>query len=96
MPFALSSCCSAHIGELRQRVRVAVPTRIEGQEIALERALEQTDDGAAVLEDQPVLRLIAAPDGEAQLLVKHARYGDVLDGETDGLPSCMMDSPMRG
>ena len=36
----------AHVGELRHRLRVLVPARIEGEDVLLEHPLEQPDDVA--------------------------------------------------
>jgi hypothetical protein len=46
--------------------------------------LEQADDDVAVLEDEPVLRDVAAEGREAELLIEVLRGVDVLDGEADG------------
>src|SRR3990172_1444700 len=38
-----------HIGGCFKRLRIFIPTRIEGQDVGFEHALEQADDGVAIL-----------------------------------------------
>jgi hypothetical protein len=39
----------AYVGELGERLAGGVPARVEGQDIAVERALKQADRGGSVL-----------------------------------------------
>src|SRR5262245_51534896 len=73
----------ADVVEGRHRGGVSVPAWIERQDVPVEHALEQTDGAGLVLENQPVLRLVAAEHPKAELFVKGARRGDVLDREAD-------------
>src|SRR5688572_24955344 len=73
----------AYVGEIRQRVPGSVPARIERQHVAVDVALEQTDDGAAVAENQPVLGRVAGHPGEPEGLIEGLRGGEIPDGQTD-------------
>ncbi len=73
-----------HVRETRDQLRIAVPTRVEGQGVLLEHPLEQADERGPVLEDQPPLGLVAAHLGEAEGFVERPRGRDILDGKADG------------
>src|SRR5690554_4650672 len=73
----------ADISELGQLICIAVPTWVEGQDVALEHALEQTDDSVVVLHDQPVFNLIPTPYGKAELFIERARQRDIFHREAD-------------
>ena len=60
----------ADILELAQGVGAAVPTRIEGQDIVFKHALEQTDDGFLIFQDEVVFSHITGEDAEAQFFIK--------------------------
>jgi hypothetical protein len=62
----------AYIGEGGGLLRVAVPPRVERQDVLLEHPLEQPDEVVAVLQNQPVAGLAAAEDGEPALLAGRA------------------------
>src|SRR5262245_12370212 len=58
------------VGESLDRLCVLVPARIEGEQVLLEHALEQTDHRVTVLENQPAIRRVARKRREAELLVE--------------------------
>src|SRR5476651_49940 len=74
----------AHILEFLERLRLAVPARIERHGIPLEHALEDPDRRLTAAKDQPVLLRISHDLLEVQLLVEGARGAEVFDGEADG------------
>src|SRR5690606_27380990 len=74
----------ADVGELGELVAGRVPAGVEGQDVALEHALKQADRRAAVLQDQPVLRLVAAANLEAEGSIECERGGEILDREAHG------------
>src|SRR5215208_543967 len=73
----------AHVGEAREWLGVAVPARVEGQNVLLEHALEEADDVIAALQDQPVLRRVAGEVPEAEPLIELPRRLQVLHGQAD-------------
>lgn len=56
-----------HVGDIGDGCGIAVPARIECQDILVEHALEKPDHGATVFQVQPVLGFIAGKGTEAQL-----------------------------
>lgn len=74
----------AHVLEVLRGLPLVIPARIEGQAVPFEHALEQTDLGGAVLEDDPVLLELAGHLLEVECLVKGLRGLDVLHVEADG------------
>ena len=75
----------AHVVKVAQRVPASIPPGIERQHVPrVLRPLKEPDGAGRVLQDQPVLRLIARDLPEAELFIERPRCGDVLDDETDG------------
>src|SRR5262249_15121919 len=74
----------AHVFEGRQRLLVGIPTRIEGERVLLEEALEKADRGRPVLHDEPLLVLVSSYCLESQLLVELARLRDIFHREAHG------------
>src|SRR5262245_32376629 len=73
-----------NIVEIRQRVAGAVPAGVERQRVLLKHPLEQPDGTGLILKDQPVTGGVAEDGAEAELLVKRATPGQVLDSKADG------------
>jgi len=73
----------AHIGERHQPLGVLAPARIEGQDVPVEHALQQTDHVLTVLQDQPVLGEGSAEDLEAERFIERFRCLDVFDRKAD-------------
>jgi len=64
---ALFDQLSLEFADVDERLGVAavlIPSRVGGESVAVEHPVEQADQMLAVLQDQPVLRLVAAEDGE--------------------------------
>lgn len=73
----------AHVDELLELVRVGVPARVEGQDVALEHALEEADGGLAVAQDEPAVLRLATQNREAKPLVELPGGGQVFHGQAD-------------
>src|SRR5215510_13655234 len=69
--------------ESGQLLGVAVPARVEGEDVLLKHSLKQPDYVIAVLHDQPVLRRIPGEGLKTELLVKGPRSPEILDGQAD-------------
>ena len=63
---------------------IAIPARIECEDVFFKHALKEADYGVSILQYQPVLRLVAAEDAEPELLIEGSRGGNVFDRETHG------------
>src|SRR5262249_47355617 len=74
----------ANIVEIAQRVTATVPAGVERQGVLLEDPLKQPDGAGLILKDQPVPGGVAEDSAEAELLVKHAGTGQVLDRKANG------------
>src|SRR5262249_40745167 len=74
----------ANIVEIRQRVAGAVPAGVERQGVLLKHPLEQPDGTGLILNDQPVTGGVTEDGAEAELLVKRAGTGQILDSKADG------------
>lgn len=61
-----------------------VPAGVEGEDVALEHALEEADKGITVFHDEVVVVDVASKDGEAEGLVELFGGLDVFDVEADG------------
>jgi AraC-like DNA-binding protein len=73
----------ADVGKFLDGPGLVVPPRVEGQDVALEHALEQPDRDRAVAEDEPVLRWVAENLFESELFVECLRCLQVLHGQAD-------------
>lgn len=73
----------ADVGKFLDGPGLVVPPRVEGQDVALEHALEQPDRDRAVAEDEPVLRWVTENLFESELFVECLRCLQVLHGQAD-------------
>ena len=55
----------ADVGEVCYGLGVLGPTRVEGEDVLFEHALEEADDVVSIFEDHPVLRGVTVELGEA-------------------------------
>ena len=72
-----------NVREIPERLRIAVPSRIEGEDVLFEHALKQPDGGFSIPYNQPVLRLTPGKYRKTQLLVKAFRRLNILHLQTD-------------
>src|SRR5215212_1415033 len=83
-PFCLQLALQiADVSKRGELLCVAVPARVEGENVLLKHALEKSDRVTTVLQDQPILRGIPSEDLETELFVESPRSLKILDSQAD-------------
>ena len=82
----------ADIGEGRLLLSVAVPTGVERQDVLLEQALKEADDGVAVLQDEVSLA-ISGKGLESERLVELPGGRQILERLIEKAPRSMFFAP---
>src|SRR6266540_4268453 len=67
----------SNIREFSEWLSIATPAWVEGENVLIEHALKQPNSVVAILQDQPILRLISRESCKTQLFVKALRCLDI-------------------